>query len=131
MAWMYFKGARRKALNPLTPEQEKIRYRIWEKWAAEGKNLTVGRWNMASAVARTLTAYPRDSKWSRRIRGYKGYHANLRKYADPVTGKLPFAMGFYSREKATAMSVEVRKAKKEQKQREQTGTKLRHSVPGQ
>ena len=128
-SWNYFTGARRKALAPLTPEQEKIRYRLWERWASQGKRLTVGRWNMASACARTLTAYPRDSHWAKRMRGYRGAAACKRKYADPTTGKLPFANGFYDPFKASAMAHEKRRAQREQKAREQTNEPLKHFIP--
>ena len=125
----YFEGVPKKSPNPLTPEQEKIRYRLWEKWIGQGKKPTLGRWNMAAACARVVTAFPRDHAWYLRMRGFKGHAAARRKYADPVTGKFPWACGKADPVECGRRGGQKTKHLREQKKREEQGIPLKHYIP--
>ena len=54
------------------------RHYLLSKWKAEGRPLTGWRLALANGIAKSLTLYPRDSSWSRRMNGAKGGKASVR-----------------------------------------------------
>ena len=136
--WQHFKGAKKYSDRPLTPAEEKHRYELWRRWAAQGKKLTPGHWNMASACVRAYSAYPRDTKWSQKLTGYRKLKWSrivlTRRgvdWFDTETGKQKFAFGFYDPAVASHKAGELAKYKREQKQREAKGEKLKHYIPNE
>lgn len=96
-----------------------------------GKRATVGRWNMASACARSVTAYPRDYKWTMRMKHARILKIKKIKYAHLLNekGNLPFALGKFDPREAQKRGQEVWRMRKEQKKREASGQKLKHFIP--
>lgn len=134
--WMKFQGAKKKSDRPLTPAEEKHRYEIWQRWVAQGKKLTPGHWNMASACVRAYSSYPRDLKWSKRLRAFKSLAAAKRvltrqrvDWFDPDTGKQRFAFGLADPVVAGRKGGQKTKALREQRLREESGGKLKHYIP--
>lgn len=134
--WKHFQGAKKRSDRPLTPAEEKHRYELWARWAAQGKKLTPGHWNMASACVRAYSSYPRDLKWSKRLKAFKSLKAAkmvlTRRGVDwfnPDTGKARFAFGFADPVECGRKGGQKSQALARQRRRELTGEKLKHFIP--
>jgi len=55
----------------LTPWEREKQWELYQRWLRQGKTPCAGLWNLAGACARSLSAYPRDTAWGRRMKGKK------------------------------------------------------------